>query len=87
MIGWKTNIRDRPKDMPILDKLRAKKTEVTIETWEGICDAIETIIQDGQAACKRRWTASNVLLGFLGLPMLGPIKEVPSPKLKLEEVE
>ena len=33
VIGWKTHIRDRPKDMPIMDKLRAKKTEVTIETW------------------------------------------------------
>ena len=33
VIGWKTHIRDRQKDMPIMDKLRAKKTEVTIETW------------------------------------------------------
>ena len=32
VIGWKTHIRDRPKDMPIMDKLRAKKTEVAIET-------------------------------------------------------
>ena len=32
VIGWKTHIEDIPKDMPIMDKLWAKKTKVTIET-------------------------------------------------------
>ena len=53
---------------------------------EGLCNVVETIIQDGQATCNRRWTASDVLLGLLGRPALEPIKEAPSPKLKLEEV-
>ena len=70
-----------------MDNLRANKTKFTIETWEGICDAVDTIIQNGQAACKRRCIASDVLLGFLGFHVPRPIKEAPSPKLKLEEVE
>ena len=47
VIGWKTHIRDRPKDMPIMDKIQAKKIRVTIETWGSLCDAVESIIQDG----------------------------------------
>ena len=84
VIGWKAHIRDRPNNMPILDKLKDKKTKVTIETWEGICDAVDIIIQNGQVACKHRWTTSYVLLDLLGVPMLEPIKQAPSPKLKLK---
>ena len=54
VLGWKTHIRDKPEDFSIMDKIQAKKTEVTIETWEGICDAVESIIQDGKAECKHR---------------------------------
>ena len=70
-----------------MDKLWANKTEVTIETWGSICDVVETIIQDGQEACKHMWTTSDVLLDFLGFHMLEPIKEAPSPKLNLDEVK
>ena len=68
-------------------KLPAKKTKVTIGTWGSLNDAVGSIIQYGQEAYKRRWTPSEVLLGFLGFPMLEPIKQEPSPKLKLDEVE
>ena len=85
--GWQTNIRDKPKDMPIMDKVRANKIGVTIETWGSLCDAVGSIIQDGQKACKRRWTDSEVLLDFLGFPMLEPIEESPSPKIKFDEFE
>ena len=47
MLGWKKHIRDKPKDLPIMDKFQAKKTEVTIETWVGICDTINSIIHEG----------------------------------------
>ena len=67
VLGWKTHIRDKPPYFPIMDKLWAKKTEVTIETLEGMCDAIESIIQDGQATCKCIWTTADVFLGFLGI--------------------
>ena len=73
--------------MPIMDNLRAKKTEVTIETWEGICDIVDSIIDEGQAAWKRRLIASDVLLNFLKLPMLGSINQVVRPNKKLEEIE
>ena len=43
--GWKTHIKDRPKDMLIMDKLRAKKIGVTIETWGSLCDVVGSIIQ------------------------------------------
>ena len=70
-----------------MDKLRAKKTEVTIETRGIICDAVDSNIKDGQEACKSRWSFTEVFLDFLELPLLDPIDEAPSPKLNLEEME
>ena len=87
ILDWKKHIRDRPHDFPIMDKIWTKKTEVTIETWESICDAVESIIKDGQAACKRRWLAAETLLSFLDMPSLDLIDQALPPKLKLEEIE
>ena len=42
--GWKKHIKEKPHDIPILDSLQDKTTEVTIETWEGIYDLVETLI-------------------------------------------
>ena len=70
-----------------MDKLHTNKIEVTIETQEGICDVVESIIKYGQEACKHRWLVAEVLLDFLDLPSLDPIDQVISPKLKLEEME
>ena len=70
-----------------MDKIQANKTKVTIETWEGICDAVESIIKDGQVTCKRRWLAARVLLNFLYFPSLDLIDQAVPPKLKLEEME
>ena len=81
------HISDRPHDMPILDNLQAKMTEVTIETWDNIYDSVEAIIREGQSACERRWAASKVFLGYLDLHVLDPIAQAPSPKLHLEQVE
>ena len=52
VLEWKNHIKDRPHDFPLMDKLHTKKTKVTIETWEIICDEVESIIKDGQVACK-----------------------------------
>ena len=49
-------MKERLEDMPILDKLKLKNIEVIIETWEGICDLVVSIIRDGQASCRRSGT-------------------------------
>ena len=85
--GWQKHIKEKPHDMPILDNLQAKTTEVTIETWEGICDLVETLINEVQKACKRRWLDDEIFLTYLDLPLLEPISHAPSPKLQLEQVE
>ena len=75
VIGWQTNIRDIPREIPIMDKVRDNKIRVIIETWGSFCDAVGSIIQDGQEACKHRWTTSEVLLGFLGFLCQNPSKK------------
>ena len=52
VIGWKKNNKEKPHGLPILDKLQDKKTDVSIETWEGICDSVETLINGGKIACE-----------------------------------
>ena len=78
-------MRDKAKDIPIMDKVQVKKVEVTFETWGSLCDAVRSIIEDGQEACKRRWKASDVLFDFLGLAMLEAIEEASIPKIKLDK--
>ena len=85
--GWKIHMRDKEKDIPIMDKFQVKKVEVIFETWGSLCDAVQSIIEDGQEACKRRWKALDVLFDFLGLSMLEAIEEAYTLKLKLDEVE
>ena len=38
-------IKDRPNDFPVLDKGKLKRIQVSIETWESICDLVEFINQ------------------------------------------
>ena len=48
---------------------------------------VESIIRDRQAACRRRWNASETLLAYLDLELLDPIEEAMPLKLKLEHIE
>ena len=57
-----------------------------IETWERICDTVESIIKDGQEACKRMCSTLELLLEYMDLPALDPIDEATRPKLKLEQI-
>ena len=41
-----------------------KTTEVTIETWEAMCDSIEAVVNARQKVCENRWYASNNLLTY-----------------------
>ena len=60
---------------------------MTNETWESICDIVESIIKYGQVASKRRWSYLVTLFTYLDLPLLDPIDKAMPPKLKLEEIE
>ena len=75
VLEWQKHIKDRPHDFPLMDKLQTKRTEVTIETWETICDGVESIIKYENMACKRRWFAAETLFGFLDMPFLDPIDQ------------
>ena len=45
--GWKIHMRDKAKDIPIMDKVQVKKVQVIFETWRSLCDAVRSIIEDG----------------------------------------
>ena len=87
MVNSKKYIKDRLKDFPFLDNLKLKRIQVSIETWENVCDLVDSIIKDRQVACKRKWFSSVNLLGFLDIPLLDPIDEALPPKLQLENIE
>ena len=47
VLDWQKHIKDKPHDLPIMDKLQTRKTDATIETRESIWDAVESMINDG----------------------------------------
>ena len=47
LVGWKKYIKDRPDDLPVLDKGNLKRIKVSNETWEIVCDLVKSIIRDG----------------------------------------
>ena len=51
LVDWKKYIKDTPKYFLVCDKLKLKKIQVSIETWENVCDLVESIIKDGQVDC------------------------------------
>ena len=85
--SWKKHIKERPNDLPILDKLQPKTIEVFIQSWEGICDSVEGLTSSGQMVCEQRWSVSKNLLTYLSFPVLDIINEAPSHQLHLEQVE
>ena len=85
--SWKKHIKERTNDLPILDNLQLKTTEVSIHTWEGICDSVEGLTSSGQMVCEQRWSDSKNLLTYLIFPVLDLINETPSHQLHLEQVE
>ena len=80
-------IKERHNDLPFLEKGKLKRIQVSIKTWESVCDRVESIIKDGQVACKKRWFTFENILGFLDLPSLDPIDEGMPLKLNLEHIE
>ena len=62
--GWKNHIKERSYGLPILDELQLKTTEVSIETWEGMCDSVEALINAGQIICEQRWLYSKDSLTY-----------------------
>ena len=67
LVDQQKHIRDRPDDMPVLDKIKLKRIKISLETWENVCELVESIIQDGQVTCKKRWFPTETLLYFLDL--------------------
>ena len=87
MVDWKRYIKDRPKYVPILDKIKLRRINISLEWWENVCESIESTIQDGQGACKKSWFTSENLLSFLELTLMDPIEYDLPPRIMLEQVE
>ena len=83
----KKHIKERPNVLRILYKLERKTTEVSIETWEAMCDSVEAVVNAGQEVCENMWFASKNFLTYLSLHVLEPLSEALCPKVHLEEVE
>ena len=47
LVDWKKYIIDRPDDVPLLDKIKLKRINISLETWSNFCELVESIIKDG----------------------------------------
>ena len=48
-------IKDIPKYVPIHEKIKLRRINISLDSWENVCESIESTIQDGHVACKKRW--------------------------------
>ena len=87
LVDWKRYMKERPEYVPILDKIKLRRIKISLESWETVCELVDSTIQDGQVAYKRRWFASENLLIFLELPLMDPIEDDMPLKLKLKQFE
>ena len=83
-MDWQRYIKDRPEDAPILDKIKPRRMNISLEYWENVCELVESTIQDGQITCNKRWFTSENLLGFMDLPLIDPIEYALPPNIMLE---
>ena len=83
LVEWKRYIKGRPKNVPILDKIKLRRINISLESWENVCESVESTIKDGQVACKKRWFTLENFLSFLNLPLMDLIEYGMPPKLKM----
>ena len=53
-VDWQRYIKDRLEGVPALEKIKLRRNNISLESWENVCESIESTIQDGQVACKKR---------------------------------
>ena len=87
LVEWKRYIKGRPKNVPILDKIKLRRINISLESWENVCESVESTIKDGQVACKKRWFTLENFLSFLNLPLMDLIEYGMPPKLKMEQID
>ena len=83
-MDWKRYIKDRLEYVSGLEKNKLRRINISLESWENVCESIESIIHDGQVSCKKRRFASENLLSFMDLPLMDPIEVAMPSNLKLE---
>ena len=47
LVEWKRYIKGRPKNVPILDKIKIRRIKISLESWENVCESVESTIKDG----------------------------------------
>ena len=73
--------------MPILDKIKLRRIKISLESWENVCESIESTIQDGQKTYRKRCFAPENLLSLLKFPIMDSIENSMPPKSMIEQVE
>ena len=41
LVDWKRYIKDKPKDVPILDNIKLRRIKISLEYWENVCELVE----------------------------------------------
>ena len=61
-----------------------KTIHISIETWESVCELVESIIRNKQVAFKKRWFSLETFFRFSGPTLQDPIEDSLPPNFKLE---
>ena len=54
LVDWQKYIKDRPKYVSFIDKIKLRRIKISLEYWENVFESIYSTILDGQVSCKKR---------------------------------
>ena len=87
VMDWQNIIEDKPENVAVLHKMKIRRIKFSLESWENVCEIVESMIQERKRVYRKKWFASGALLSFLGFPVMDHIESALPLKIFIEQVE
>ena len=68
VMDWQNIIEDKPENVVVLHKMKIRRIKFSLESWENVCEIVESMIQERKRVYRKKWFAFGTLLSLLGFP-------------------
>ena len=87
VMDWQNIIEDKPENVVVLHKMKIRRIKFSLESWENVCEIVESMIQERKRVYRKKWFASRTLLSLLGFLVMDLIESALPPKIFIEQDE
>ena len=87
VMDWQNIIEDKPENVVVLHKMKIRRIKFSLESWENVCEIVESMIQERKRVYRKKWFAFGTLLSLLGFPFMDHIESALPLKIFIEQVE